>query len=73
MILGGRHKCMTPKVCGYSMVLGSTNEYNKLRDTSVSLVNKPGYKQKQKNIINLFSLQYPHLHTFFLKIQIIEI
>ena len=29
--------------CGYSMVLGRTNEYNKLRATSVTLVNKPEY------------------------------
>ena len=28
-------------VCGYSMVLGHTNEYNKLRGTSVYSVNKP--------------------------------
>ena len=33
------------------MVLGLTNEYNKLRATSVSLVNKPEYTC----IINLFS------------------
>ena len=36
------------------MVLGRTNEYNKLRGTSVSLVNMPEYTQT-KNIINLFS------------------
>ena len=41
-------------VCGYSMVLGRTNEYNKLRGTNVSLVNKPE-THRNKNIINLFS------------------
>ena len=53
MILGGRHKCMTPKFVGIQWFLVA--QMNITRATSVSLVNKPEYQQKQKNIINLFS------------------
>ena len=34
MILGGRHKCMTTEFVGIQWFL-VTNEYNKLRGTSV--------------------------------------
>ena len=37
-----------PLACGYSMVLGRTNEYIKLRGTSVQLVNIPEHTLKQK-------------------------